>query len=95
MGIDWASDNPAGIRTAAAGLLDKMALVGHNLVGVDVPVGASLGMADIPSTVVVDMDADDTVCCVVHSYLDEGTTYFAQAVHKVAEAHKAEDSHSE
>ena len=42
-----------GIRIATTGMLDKLAPVGHNLDGVDVPVGVGLGMVDIPSMVVV------------------------------------------
>ena len=83
MGIDWASDNPVGIRIAAAGMRDKLAPVGHNLDGVDVPVGVGLGMVDIPSMVVVDTVAANTVCCFVHSCSEEGMAHFEQVAHEV------------
>ena len=37
LGMDLASDNPECIRMAAAGYIGKLAPVGHNLAGVDVP----------------------------------------------------------
>ena len=37
LGIDLASDNPEDIRMAAAGYIGKLAPVGHNFAGVDVP----------------------------------------------------------
>jgi len=37
LGKDLASDNPEDIRMAAAGYIGKLAPVGHNLAGVDVP----------------------------------------------------------
>ena len=37
LGIDLASGNPEDIRMAAAGYIGKLAPVGHNLAGVDVP----------------------------------------------------------
>ena len=77
MGIDLAFDNPEGIHVSVVGMVDKPVPVGHNLAGVVVLVGAGLGMVDTPSIAIVDTEAADTVCCVVHSYLDEGTTYFA------------------
>ena len=47
--IDLASGNPEDIRMAAAGYIGKLAPVGHNLAGVDVPQEAGLGMVGIPS----------------------------------------------
>ena len=95
MGIGLAFDSLAGIRIAAVGMLDKEAPVGHNLAGVDVLVGAGLGMVDIPSMAIVDTEVADMVCYVVHSSLDTGMTYFAQAEHKAVEVHNVEDSHFE
>ena len=37
LGIDLASGNPEDICMAAAGYICKLAAVGHNLAGVDVP----------------------------------------------------------
>ena len=94
MGIGLASNNPVGICIAAASLLDKLAPMGHNLDGVDVPVGVGLGMVDIPSMATVDTVAADTVCYFVHSCSEEGMA-FAQVVHMVAEVHNTTDFHSE
>ena len=77
MGIDWASDNPVGIHIAAMGSLDKLAPVGHNLDGVNVPVGVGLGMVDIPSMAAVDTVAADMVCYFVHSCSEAGMAHFA------------------
>ena len=55
----------AGICTAAAGYICKLAPVGHNLAGVDVPQEAGIGMVGIPSMAVVDTAAADTVHCFV------------------------------
>ena len=52
-------------------MVGKEAPAGHNLAGVDVPVGAGLGMVDTPS-IVVDMEAADMAYLVVrlHSVVD-------------------------
>ena len=46
---------------AAVGMASKEAPAGHTLAGVDVPVGAGLGMVDTPS-IVVDTREDDMAC---------------------------------
>lgn len=97
LGIDLASGNPEDICMAAAGYIGKLAPVGHNLAGVDVPQEAGLGMADIPSRAVVDTAAADTVHCFVQevcSCQEAGMAYSAQEVHTVAEVPDTADSYS-
>ena len=91
MGIDWASDNPVGICIVVAGFLDKLAPVGHNLDGVDVPVGVGLGMVGIPSMATIDMVAADTVCYFVHSCSEAGMEHSSLVLYAVVDTHCTED----
>ena len=61
---------------AAVGVDGKEAPAGHNLAGVDVPVGAGLGMVDTPS-IFVDTGAADMVHLVVHLRLAVDMAHFA------------------
>jgi len=92
--IGLAFDNREGILVAAADMPDKAVPGGHNLAGVDVPVGAGLGKVDILSTVVVDMAATDTVCYDVYLHWEEGTACSAQEVYTVVGVRKDLDSRS-
>jgi hypothetical protein len=86
-----------GIRTTAAGYIGKLAPVGHNLAGVDVPQEAGLGMVGIPSRAAVDTAAADTVHCFVQevcSCQEVGMAYSAQEVHTVAEVPDTADPYS-
>lgn len=75
----------AGIRTAAAGNIGKLVPAGHNLAGVDVPQEAGIGMVGIPSMVVVDMAAADTVCYYAHPCSEADLACSTREVHMVAE----------
>ena len=61
---------------AAVGMAGKEAPAGHNLDGVDVPMGAGLGMVDTPS-IVVDTGAADMAYLVAHLHLVVDMACFA------------------
>ena len=101
LGMDLASGNPEDIRMAAAGYIGKLAPVGHNLAGVDVPQEVGLGMVGIPSMAAVDTAEADTVHCFLqevcyyaHQCLEGSMACSAQEVRTVAEVPDTEDSYS-